>query len=298
MRHPKPRLALEQAEDRFLPSVPAPAPGPAIEHQRVSLPDGNRPREGEWLDAGANDGRLDWFVGGADRPDRVLPDHFRHGEDDRATRGGDGDDRLIGRPAPANPTPTQPAASVAPAHSPEHETGRRSGSASLVSAVPIGPAPAAGQSPVNVDRASYSNASAIDVAARPQAPAGEDERAAPAGELTDATPAGCPAGTPDEGTTAGDITRTVAVAVEPVAGLVPFDLGALVTGAGRILGAVSDLEAACAEELPAWDQSLWVGTALLLAAGAAHAAAARPGPRPPADPRNRVLTRQVVFNNS
>jgi hypothetical protein len=82
-----------------------------------------------------------------------------------------------------------------------------------------------------------------------------------------------------------------------VAGLVPFDLGALATGAGRILGAVSNLEAACAEELPAWDQSLWVGAALLLAAGAAHAAAARSGPRPAADPRNRVLTRQLVLNN-
>lgn len=297
MRHPKPRLALEQAEDRFLPSVAAPVPGLAIEHLRAVPPEGNRRGDGEWLDARANDGHLDWLVGGADRPDRVLPDHFRHGEDDRSARGWDGDDWLIGRPGPASPTSTKPAATVVPAPSPEHETGRRSGSVPPVSAVLIGTAPAAGQSPVSVDRTRSSTASSIDVAARPQARAGDDERAAPSGELTDATPAGCPAGTPDEATTAGDITRTVAAAVEPVAGLVPFDLGALVTGAGRILGTVSDLEAACAEELPAWDQSLWVGAALLLAAGAAHAAAARSGPRPPADPRNRVLTRQLVLDN-
>jgi hypothetical protein len=166
----------------------------------------------------------------------------------------------------------------------------------MVSAAPFGTAPAAGPTPVAAARFGPSATSATDVAAAP-APAGDEHRPGRSGELPEAAPAGFPAGTPDEATTAGDISRTVATALGPVAGLVPLDLGALATGAGRVLGAVSDLDAAFARELPAWDESLWVGAALLLAAGAAHAAAARSGPRPPADPRNRVLTRQLGLDN-
>jgi hypothetical protein len=68
-------------------------------------------------------------------------------------------------------------------------------------------------------------------------------------------------------------------------GVVPFGLSGFQEGVGRLLMTVSDLKDA---RLPAWDETLWVGTALLVAGGAAHVVSARPTPRGPADPRARA----------
>jgi hypothetical protein len=84
--------------------------------------------------------------------------------------------------------------------------------------------------------------------------------------------------TPGMAVSSGIVAVATSV-VGPVAGLVPFDVSSLSTGATQFLDRVTDLAPSWPDSMPAMTDSLWVAAAALLTGGAVHAAAARSAPR-------------------
>jgi hypothetical protein len=107
----------------------------------------------------------------------------------------------------------------------------------------------------------------------------------------DPTPMPGPAPTPapDGGIESG-VVQLAAAAVGPVAGLVPFDLTTLSTGAGQFLDRVSDLAPSWPDAMPGFTDSLWVATAAVLGGGAIYASRGRAVPRPGRDPLASALS--------
>jgi len=282
--------AVEQAESRCLPSTLA----PGAQLHAVS----DRPPDLGGQGGRARGGHPDWFTGDPDALDRDAPDQRRHERefaDDRPVRSDDGDERLIGRPALPATLPMGEAPDRAPVPTPDPESGRAAGTVRPVVPPPVAPAPVLGPVRIVSDRVTGARGAADVPGAL--ASAGKDRPArAVSADGADAAPAGCPAEAPEEPNTAGDLVRAVAIAVEPIAGLVPFGRSELQEEVGRFLSTVVDLDVARTDALPAWGESLWVGAALLLAGGAAHAAAARSSPPRPADPRCQFCARQLVPN--
>jgi hypothetical protein len=270
-------LAVDQSEDRCLPSAPLPAPRPEllpiIEH-RLALPTGpDLPRAIVWRDLSLDVARPAFFFDDTERLD-----HFRRDLDGRPPRADDGDESFIGWPAFVEPSPTDtsPIRTASPTVAPEAHR-----PASNVVAETVAAAASIVGDRTNVPRVAGTMPD-------PVASVREDAATPPIAEsVPDAPPPGCPGGP----AIAAGITQTVAVAVGPMAGQVAFGLSDLQEEVGRVLTTVSDLKAAWPDELPAWDETLWVGTALLIAGGVAYAAGARPAPRPPADPRAKVPAR-------
>ena len=107
----------------------------------------------------------------------------------------------------------------------------------------------------------------------------------------DRAPTPDPAPTPeaDDGV-AGGLIQVAAAAVAPVAGVVPFDLATLSTGASAFLDRVSDLAPSWPDAMPSFTDSLWVATAAVLGGGAIYASRGRAVPKPGRDPLASALS--------
>jgi hypothetical protein len=88
-----------------------------------------------------------------------------------------------------------------------------------------------------------------------------------------------PVPTPDVSVIASGVVNVAAVVVAPVAGIVPFDVSTLSTGASQFLDRVTDLAPKWPNSMPAFTDSLWVAAAALLTGSAMHAASVRSAPR-------------------